>query len=449
MTRRLILAIFATTFAAVALVGLGTAALESASARRQVRSDLRRQARTIAEGVTDTTNGRADLVEKAGTLRVLTRVLRLDDIAIVLVRDGRVVGNLPAKAGKIGDLIALMKPGQTVDGHRGAELFAAAAVNSARDTAVVVVTGQPARTHGIFGWILLSSGAVLALGTLVAVTLGRRLTRPIRDVEAAAHRIAAGELSTRLPAPSANDHDELADLARSVNTMAEVLERSKSLEQQFLLSVSHDLRTPLTSIRGYAEAITDGATKDPQWAASVILRESRRLERLVRDLLDLAKLQARGFSLEVHRLDLSAAAVSALEGAAPDAAGAGVRLLAQCATPVFVNADRDRLGQVLANLVENAMKYALGTVVVGTAASQDGVAIVWVDDDGSGIAPEDRPHVFERLYVTTRQPRRAEIGSGLGLAIVHELVLAMGGSVAAEAAPSGGARMVVRLAVAG
>jgi two-component system sensor histidine kinase BaeS len=226
--------------------------------------------------------------------------------------------------------------------------------------------------------------------------------------------------------------------------MAATLERSKALEQSFLLSVSHDLRTPLTSIRGYAEAITDGATSDPGWAAGVILSESRRLERLVRDLLELAKLQARGFSFAPARADLSQLAVEALEGAAPDAASAGVRLGSQCPGPVPVLVDRDRMAQVLANLVENAMKYATSSVQVGTQAAQ-GVALAWVDDDGPGIAADDRPHVFERLYVTKREPRRKEIGSGLGLAIVHELVTAMGGTVTAEGAPSGGARMVVRL----
>ena len=111
-----------------------------------------------------------------------------------------------------------------------------------------------------------------------------------------------------------------------------------------------------------------------------------------------------------------------------------------------MDADRDRLGQVAANLVENAKNYAKSTITVA-ARMVDGVPMLWVDDDGPGIAPGDRPHVFERLYRTSQQPVRAENSSGLGLAIVAELTAAMHASVAAEQTPSGGARLVVRFRV--
>ncbi len=109
-------------------------------------------------------------------------------------------------------------------------------------------------------WFLLASAATVLLGALVASRLSGRLTQPLREADQATQRVAAGDLSARVPVPSGDD--ELADLARSINSMAATLERSKGLEQQFLLSVSHDLRTPLTSIRGYAEAIADGTAPD-------------------------------------------------------------------------------------------------------------------------------------------------------------------------------------------
>jgi two-component system, OmpR family, sensor kinase len=326
-------------------------------------------------------------------------------------------------------------------------VWAAAGQVRPASTVVAVVTRRAGTgLGGALRWFLLAAMGTIALGAVVAVTLSRRLTRPVKEADAAARRIAAGELSARVPQPPGHETDELADLARSINAMADNLERSQGLEQQFLLSVSHDLRTPLTSIRGYAEAITDGATKDPAWAASVILSESRRLERLVRDLLDLAKLQSRGFSMQLRLVDLAGAVATAVDGFQPDAEAAGISVSWQAAAPgpVPVHADGDRLAQVLANLIENAMKYARSAVRAGVASAA-GTAIAWVDDDGPGIAAADLPHVFERLYVARHEPARKESGSGLGLAIVSELVAAMGGTVAAEAAPGGGARFVVRL----
>ncbi|MEZ5249914.1 MAG: HAMP domain-containing sensor histidine kinase [Ilumatobacteraceae bacterium] len=240
------------------------------------------------------------------------------------------------------------------------------------------------------------------------------------------------------------DGDELDQLSRDVNEMAGTLERSRALEQQFLLSVSHDLRTPLTSIRGYAEAIADGAA-DPQRAAAVISAESRRLERLVADLLDLAKVQASSFSLELEPLDLAQLAEVAVDGFAPDATDRG--LLLQAITPplaVTVDADRDRLGQVAANLIENAMKYATTGVVV-RVDTVGGRAVFTVTDDGAGIDPADLPHVFERLYVARRQPARRESSSGLGLAIVSQLVEAMGGEVSVTSEVGHGTTFAVML----
>jgi len=241
--------------------------------------------------------------------------------------------------------------------------------------------------------------------------------------------------------PRANHHDELAELSRSVNGMAAALERSRSLEQQFLLSVSHDLRTPLTSIRGYAEAINDGNV-DPQRAAAVIRAESARLERLVADLLDLAKLQAKSFTFHLQSVDLSAAAHTVTDAAA--GSQPGITFQPVTSGPLMVSADQDRLAQALAKLVENSGRYARRVVIVSARAEGEW-AIVTVDDDGPGIAPDDLPHVFERLYVSRHQPERKESSSGLGLAIVRELVTAMGGEVMAGAAPTGGARMSIRL----
>ena len=177
--------------------------------------------------------------------------------------------------------------------------------------------------------------------------------------------------------------------------MASSLARGRVLEQQFLLSVSHDLRTPLTSIRGYAEAISDGAA-EPQEAAGVIRREAERLERLVAELLDLAKVQTSGFSLAIAPMDLAKRVSADTSGFVPAAKSRGITLRCDGATPVVVLGDPDRISQIVANLIDNALRYARDSVVV-TVSQAGGHGIVTVDDDGTGIADGPGPRVRAAL----------------------------------------------------
>ena len=164
----------------------------------------------------------------------------------------------------------------------------------------------------------------------------------------------------------------------------------------------------------------------------------------MRDLLELAKLDSRRFSLDLRRVDLAEVATATAEGFRPAAGELGLTVDVMSAGLVPVSADPDRLAQVVANLIENALKFASSHIAVGAAGGD--LAVLWVDDDGPGIPTADLPHVFERLYTSSRSPAR-QVGSGLGLAIVAELVTAMGGSVRAESplSASGGTRMVVTL----
>jgi signal transduction histidine kinase len=230
--------------------------------------------------------------------------------------------------------------------------------------------------------------------------------------------------------------------------MAQSLEDGRARERQLLLAVSHDLRTPLTSIRGFAEAIKDGAIEDSEQAADVIIAESQRLERLVGDLLDLTKLEARQMSIAMRPTDAAEVAGTTSEGFRPAAAKSGVEIITEVPeygeTPP-VAADPDRLAQLLANLLENAITFARSTVRVSVTDGL-GVCTIRVDDDGPGIAQGDLVRVFERFYRADRGPSR-ELGSGLGLAIVSELAAAMGGTVRAESpiTDRGGSRFVLTL----
>lgn len=452
MTRRLTLVILGSVAATLLVAGVGTLVLARLGAREQTQSELRAQAKDIAASI--------EGLETQGQIRVLgnlRKALHLEGIAIVRYGPaGRTVDALPTGVTSDDLDFERLRAGETLTGGHGSLVFVAAPATvtapglgkESRGIAVVVLTRKvDTLLRPAVGWFLLAAVFTLAIGALVAWRFGRALTRPVRQAEAATRQISAGDLSARVPTSARNSNDELGSLVASINTMAEVLERSKGVERQFLLSVSHDLRTPLTSIRGYAEAIADGALADPAEGGHIILSEARRLERLVGDLLDLAKLESRSFALTLGPVDLVDVAAGTLEGFRPEASEAGVTMeLVSGDEPTIVNADADRLAQIAANLLQNALKFARGEIQV-SVDSADGWARLSVSDDGPGIAPEDLPHVFERLYVSRHQPRRQEVGSGLGLAIVRELVTAMGGTVQASGADSGGACLSVSLPI--
>jgi signal transduction histidine kinase len=453
--RRLTFAIIGTVVVTLVLAGLMTLAFAAIQARRSTERDLRAQVTDVAAGLQDLAGGAsagtgplAAAAREQVVLRALRRTLRLEGASLMVFGPAGSTTDSPPDGVSVADLhldSLRADPGSVVSGHHRSLVYAATAVTgSRRGSAVLVLTERSSLDLGpTVRWFLLASAATVLLGALVAARLSRRLTQPLREADRASQQIAAGDLSARVVVPAGDD--ELADLARSINSMAGALERSKGLEQQFLLSVSHDLRTPLTSIRGYAEAIADGTAREPAAAGEVILTEARRLERLVRDLLDLARLESRQFTLDLASVDLVDVATATVDGFRPDAEASQVTLTTAGATDgIVVRADPDRLAQVVANLVDNALKFARTSVIVSTSRSGP-EAVLTVDDDGPGIATEDLPHVFERLYVSRHDPVRRETGSGLGLAIVHELVVAMDGTVAAETAPTGGARMVVRL----
>ncbi len=454
MTRRLALVIVGVVITTLLLAGAGTLALASVRARATTVDALRIQAIEIAANIEDLLEGEPAATSAEATrqlrnrlrvLNTLRSILPLDEISVLIAQAD---GTLPTDELPGGLTIDQLQPdrlaaGETIADNEGKLAYAAAPTKlpSGRLYVVVVTRRIEAGLGAALRLFVWAAVATILLGLLAAYLLGKRLTRPIREASLATQRIAAGELSTRLAEPPSNDHDELAELSRSINGMASSLERSRVLEQEFLLSVSHDLRTPLTSIKGYADAIDDGKV-DPKRAAAVIRTESRRLERLVTDLLDLARLQSRSFSLHLETLDLSAAVHTATDAVA--AAVPGIAFHPVTTGPLPVSADADRVAQVLANLVENAAKYARTTVLV-SARAEGSWATVTVDDDGQGIAASDLPHVFERLYVARERPERKENSSGLGLAIVRELVHAMGGEVEAGSAPNGGARLSFRL----
>jgi len=427
---------------ALVVTGLGTLVLTLYASRQATQRDLERQAQTIAQATAE--------VRRQQTVAVLRRVLKLNGAAIVAVGPaGAVVGVLPPGLSPADVRPADLLLGATVSGNRGRLAYAAAPspLQGARGgREIVVFTRTVPWPRGSALYLLGSAVVALVVAALIGERLVRRIIRPLQDAEAVTRRLAAGDLSASVPV-AANADPEVASLAGSINTMAESLARARAVERQFLMSVSHDLRTPLTSIRGFAEAIADGAADDTERAAEVITAESRRLERLVGDLLELAKLEARHFSLDIQPVDLADVVATAAEGFQPAAADLGIELIIDVPDHVDARADADRMAQVVANLVENAMKYAASYIEVVMERDGPGITLV-VGDDGPGIAADELPNVFQPLYVSARAVGR-QLGSGLGLAIVHELVTAMSGTVRAESGPLGGTTVIVALGGAG
>jgi signal transduction histidine kinase len=224
---------------------------------------------------------------------------------------------------------------------------------------------------------------------------------------------------------------ELATLAESFNDMAAKLARARAAERDFLLSVSHELKTPLTAIRGYAEGAAEGAL-DPRDAAATISREARRLERLVRDLLDLARMNRSEFAVHREPIDLATVAREAVRRYEKQAHAFDIELVADTNGGAPALADSDRTLQVVSNLVENALRVtpAGGRVLVAVEPGE-----LRVEDTGPGLRPEELPRAFERFFLYSRYGAERKVGTGLGLAIVRQLTERMGGSVAIESEP--------------
>jgi two-component system sensor histidine kinase BaeS len=298
-------------------------------------------------------------------------------------------------------------------------------------------SAKAAAWHPFLGDLLLAALAGAILAAALSFVVARSIARPVRRVAAASHALAAGDTPTPLPEEGAT---ELASLAQAFNEMAVQLALSRESERNFLLSVSHELKTPLTAIRGYAEGLGEGAFT-PAEASQTILVEARRLERLVRDLLDLARMNRHEFAVSREAVDLAEVARQAVARHEAAARDFEVALTAE-GEESWAEGDFDRLVQVASNLVENALRETPrgGSVVVRAEPRR-----LTVGDTGPGLEPGDLPRAFDRFFLYDKYGRERPVGSGLGLAIVKQLSEAMGGAVSVRSEPGGGATFTVTL----
>ena len=270
--------------------------------------------------------------------------------------------------------------------------------------------------------LAIATAAGMLLAALISLLLGRLITRPIDRVALASRALAERGSSDPVPLEGAS---ELRSLATSFNEMAAQLAAAREAEKAFLLSVSHELRTPLAAVRGYSEALADRAIP-PGEAAETIGREALRLERLVGDLLDLARMSRSEFSIRSAQLDLNEVAREALRRYQAQAESFAIRLEIASTGAAPALGDHDRVLQVASNLVENALRVtpAGGSVRIAVAKG-----MLTVEDSGPGLAPDELPRAFERFFLYSSHRSERSVGTGLGLAIVKGLVDGMDGTV--------------------
>lgn len=432
----------AALFTAVLAAILGSA-LARGPAQSRTQNTLHRESVLIAQ-LLDNRAPRAG----SSQLNPVKRVLTADQVAFARVSAGGYVTGTGAAAVTAADVRELTS-GRAFAGTRR------------RNGTDVLVDGQPLASGGgvvlseslssarsVDRPLLARAGIALLVAVVLAAVVGaliaRRITRPLRAVADGAQALAAGD---RGGAVIAGGSAEVAEVAEGLRALDAALSESESRQRDFLLSVSHELRTPLTTIRGFAESLQDGVSDDPPAVAGVIVAESVRLERLVGDLLGLARLRADRFALDLRRIDAAEIADEARAAWQNRCAAVGLTLTgAGPPGDTMIVADADRLRQVLDVLLENALRLtpSPGIVTLDGAATATSVALS-VSDTGPGLTDDDLTVAFVPGALHARYAGQRSVGSGVGLALAAELTTRLGGTLQAASDPGGGARFTVHL----
>lgn len=290
--------------------------------------------------------------------------------------------------------------------------------------------------------LILAALASSIVAVLVSLLVSRQVVAPVREMMLASQRISEGHYNERVQVTgdvSKDELDELSQLALRFNRMAASLEQTEVMRRQLIADVTHELRTPLTAVKGSMEGLIDGVLPADEGTFQQIISEAERLQRLVNDLQELSRVEAGAYELNIHSYRVSDLLTAAEARLGHQFEEKGVIL--EIALPndlPQVLADKDRIGQVLLNLVGNALQYTPpgGKVKVTAAAQRDEVYIA-VSDSGMGIPAEHLPHLFTRFYRVDKSRSRAGGGSGIGLTIAKYLVEAQGGSIWAQSEGAG------------
>jgi two-component system sensor histidine kinase BaeS len=457
MTRRTLAAQIAIVTTLVAVVATAISFLVSANlvrgaAEGQARSTLGHYADLLAETASSDATPAARLGNTLPGLRALSR---LATITAVRVRpNGRVVGNVPGVLpATVVEDAAAGRPVDTdvsISGH-GYFVESRPLDTGGRTSGGSVLLLQPrtaarALTTPLRNRLLVALAAGLGLAVLAGLWLSRRLARPLVHAAEAAGQLAHGRRDVRV---TPEGPVEVAAVSESLNALAAALTTSEDRQRAFLLSVSHELRTPLTAIAGYAEALADGVV-EPQESATVgvtMLAESTRLQRLVDDLLDLARVGADDFRIDPTDVDVRELVMSAANVWGSRTTTADVQLRVDLPEgPLPAVTDAVRVRQIIDGLAENALRVtpAGAPIVLAARAIPDGVQVE-VRDGGPGITDDDIAVAFERSALYDRYRGQRRVGTGIGLALIAGLAERLGGRAEAGHAAEGGARFTITL----
>jgi two-component system, OmpR family, sensor kinase len=454
---RLVLAFVAVAILAAVLIGVITLSLIRLLPERDLEQQLADQAQAVTEFVAAPRQAGGGAIRPARGVCAAIRALRTAETEVYVLgadatprRPGSCLA--PNRRGPLApvpdvDLAAALARGQVVTGTSDGLAWAVAPaerpVLGSRGGVLLVheVRRLGLSLFPVVAWrLLLATALAVAVAALVAWLLAGRLTAPLGRLVGAARRVGAGDLSTRV---QVDGDDEVAEVATAFNDMAAGLERAQLEQRAFLASVGHELKTPLTTIQGYTEALLDGTVEDPaerRRSLSRVHAESVRLARLVQDLLDLARLGRGQFAVSTIDADVGAVLREAAAAAAERAASRRVTVVTRLGGTLHAHVDPGRLRQVLDNLLDNASRSSPPgrQVLVAARPLAGGGVEAAVVDQGPGIAAEDLPHAFDRGYLWSRYRRSRQVGSGLGLAIVKALCDAMGVAIQAESGDGGG-----------
>jgi two-component system sensor histidine kinase BaeS len=295
----------------------------------------------------------------------------------------------------------------------------------------------------------LGRGAMFGTAGLIVVAflgtawIARRVSRPVHRLTMASFLLASGDLEVRVPT---SGRDELAQLSASFNTMAEAVQRSEERQRRLIADVAHEMRTPLSNLRGYLEGLSDGVVEPSRELFASLHEETLLQGRILDDLQVLALAESGDLGYARAPLDLAELVAAACTAHRAVAAEQGVALTVDTLDGVWVSADPDRIRQVLGNLLSNAIRYtdAEGHVLVRVRA-EVGEAVLTVRDTGMGMTPHDQARVFDRFWRADPARQRATGGSGLGLTIAHRIVTDHGGRIEVDSMPAKGTTFTVRL----
>lgn len=295
----------------------------------------------------------------------------------------------------------------------------------AMDAATLEAFGEAVRTA-----LLAAAIAAVAAAIAVGLAVSTRVAGPATRLATAAHRIAAGHYAERV---SSAGGGEIGDLAASFNSMASSLEATERRRLRLVGDVAHELRTPLTTLDGYLEGLEDGVVAAEPATWLLLRRETARLTRLVGDLQDLWRAEARELPLRSAAVNVAALARDSVARAQPSACARSIEVSYAGPTELIALADRDRVAQILDNYLSNALRFAPdATQVEVSSEMRDGSVVLSVSDTGPGLTPDQRIQVFERFYRVDPSRSRALGGAGIGLAIVRAMAEAMDGRAWAE-----------------